>query len=145
MSIARAQLDNVPGVLFLQIFLQNTGHDARMPHPGVEPAEIAARAQGRLILRRQDIQQFRQDNAFHGASKFYSTSNSAPWQVNPAPNDDIHQSPPGAFSASAACRTNKTEGLLMFPCSRSTASLWRKSWPDNRKIFRRARTDTRRP
>jgi hypothetical protein len=38
-----------------------------MPHPGIDPAEIPARAQGRLILRRQGVEQFGKDNAFHGA------------------------------------------------------------------------------
>jgi hypothetical protein len=59
MSVARAKLDNLTGALLRQIFSQDAGHDARMPHPGIEPPEIAARAQGRFILWRQYIQQFR--------------------------------------------------------------------------------------
>jgi hypothetical protein len=65
MSVARAQLDNMPGICIRQIRLQEPSHDARMPHPGVEPAEVAPRPQGGLVLRRQDIQQFGKDNSFH--------------------------------------------------------------------------------
>src|ERR1017187_375344 len=97
-----------------------------MAHPGIEPAEIAARAQGGFILWRQDVEQFWQNNSFH-TQKVYSTSSNAPWQLKPAPNDDIHHRPPGAPSASSACTTNKTEWLPMFPCSRNTASLRRTS------------------
>jgi hypothetical protein len=59
MSVTRAQLDNLTSILIQQIFLQDAGHDARMPHPSVDPTEVAARAQGGLILRRQYVQQFR--------------------------------------------------------------------------------------
>src|ERR1039458_9177704 len=65
MPVARAQLNKVTSVRIRQMVFQEAGHDARVSHPGVEPAEITARAQGGLILRRQDVQQFRQDNAFH--------------------------------------------------------------------------------
>ena len=32
-----------------------------------------------------------------------ATRSKAPWQLNPAPNEDIHHHPGGARSASAAC------------------------------------------
>ena len=65
MPVARAQLDKATSVRIRQMIFQDARHDARMSHPDVEPAEIAPRAQSGLILRRQNVQQFRQDNAFH--------------------------------------------------------------------------------
>ena len=53
----------------------------------------------------------------------YCTSNNAPWQVMPAPNDDINHVPPGALAFNAFSRANKTLGLLMFPYCRNTSLL----------------------
>ncbi len=160
--VAGAEFDDPAWRFTGKMFAQCRGHDLRMIHPGVEPPQIAPRTPRGGIFRRQHIQQFRQDNAFHDVKSkirsskqvlrrsfdfriseffrtsdfalrisFHSTSNSAPCDVNPAPNDAIHHRPPGALSASAACSTNKTDGLLMLPCSRNTASLQRTSWLDN--------------
>lgn len=69
MSVARAQFDDAPRILIRQIFFQHAGHDARMPHPGVDSPEVTARAQGGLILRRQRVEEFGKDDTFHVTSK----------------------------------------------------------------------------
>ncbi len=69
-------------------------------HPGVDAAQIAARADGARIVRRKRVENFRLDGAFHTLL----TSKNAPWQLKPAPNADIHQRPPGT-SRNARSRT----------------------------------------
>ena len=75
----------------------------------------------------------------------YSTSSSAPWQLKPAPKEDIHQRPPGALPPRAACRTKRTKGLLRFPQSRSTAALQRRSSSVSASILRRCMSTSRPP
>src|SRR5688572_26998479 len=110
-------------------------HGARVPHERVDLLQIAARLNGSRIVRRQVIENFGLNVSSHvGRPKGrhyggvwvtvrsaglqagdHSTSSRAPWQLKPAPNEDIHQLPPGACSLSAACSTKYTHGLLTLP------------------------------
>ena len=79
---------------------QGTGKHSRNPHQAVDHLQIAAGLNGPGIGCIELIQ-----NLGYNPSLHYSTCSSAPWQLNPAPKLDIHQSPPAASSASAASST----------------------------------------
>src|SRR5437868_15408372 len=79
------------------------------------------------VCQRLRVQILKMCDTAYFESLRYSTSSSTPWQLKPAPKEDIHQRPPGALPPRAACRTKRTKGLLRFPQSRSTAALQRRS------------------
>ncbi|MGZ4730382.1 MAG: hypothetical protein ACXWB2_21925, partial [Acidimicrobiales bacterium] len=66
-AVARAEFDDVFWRPAIHGGLQRVRHDGMVMHPGVEPAQVAARAGGARVAGRQFIEQFRFDNAFHFA------------------------------------------------------------------------------
>ena len=91
------------------------GWDVWVVSPDDAVLEIAARLDGLRIVSRQAVEEFGLNRSPHRVVRGHSTASSTPWQLKPAPNDDIHQYPPGACSASAACSTKYTHGLLTLP------------------------------
>jgi len=86
-------------------------------------------------MRRDDLKRGPEDLRATGAANhkarvwrsFYSTLSRAPWQLKPAPKEDINHQPPGAFSFRAECNVCRTNGLLMFPRSRRMRALQQRS------------------
>src|SRR5207248_743351 len=80
----------------------------RMSHQCVKAAEVPSGFERARVLRWQLVQQFRfrLPSSWRWTSRYldlgarhachYFTSNTAPWQLKPAPNEEIHHSPPGA-------------------------------------------------
>ncbi len=93
-----------------------------LPKERVQSPQIAPRINRLPRVRGKRIQPLGRQCPVHGP-----TSKIAPWQLNPAPNEDSHHFPPVAPSRNARCNANITHGLLMFPCSSSTSALHRKS------------------
>src|SRR5690348_4575062 len=128
MAVAGAKVGNLFRRAPIHGGLESRRHDGRVAHPGVDAPQIAARPPGPGIVRRQLIEQLGLDVAIHFKDEpededDYPTSSSAPWQLKPAPNDDIHHNPSGTASCKARWSTKKTVGLLILPYSRSTAAL----------------------
>jgi hypothetical protein len=67
----------------------------------MQTPEVAARALRRGIVGAERIEHF----WLHASWQVHAASSNAPWQLKPAPNDDIHHHPDGALSRSAACIT----------------------------------------
>ena len=93
---------------------QRAREDSGIAHQSVHAAEIAARALRARVVGRQQVEQLGLDDPFHGPA----TSSNAPWQLNPAPKDDIHHKPSGTLPWSAACKTNKTKSNASKPGAR---------------------------
>ena len=118
-SVARAEVGDMGRLAAGHRWLKRVSHDFVIAHHGVDTTQIAAGPDCARIVRRKPVEKLGLNIAVH----LEVTSSSAPWQLNPAPNDDIHQRPSGVLPERARSRTNKTVGLLMFPKSRSTAAL----------------------
>src|SRR5206468_11698211 len=166
-SVAGPQINHAPAWPVTQEFARHRGDDAGAAQDRVQATNVPSRAGRPRVVCRQDVQQFRLDLAHitqrtRGLSEhlplqrrrwtaasprtsFHSTSSKAPWQLNPAPNDESHHQPPGALSASAACITKYTDALLILPNSRNTAALHRKSCSVNPSLCCSASRTSRPP
>ena len=99
---------------------------AALRHERVDAHQVAARALRARIVRRQLVQPLGLHAAL--APSAHATRSSAPWQLKPAPKDDIHHQPPGARAAQRAPRARRTRtGCDRLPNSRSTPALQRRS------------------
>ncbi len=103
-AVASAELKYAPWRHFLPRrchVLQGAHHNGTCPHGSVDAPQVAARAQRGRIVTGQAVEHFGGDDAVHHRL----TRNKAPWQLNPAPNEDSHHQPSATSSARAACST----------------------------------------
>ena len=98
---------------------QRPEHNGARAHHPMHALQITSRTHRGRIVFCQAVKRFSGDNSLH----HHCTFSNAPWQLNPAPNDDSHHHPPGASSASAASSTKYTNALDRLPYSRSIAAL----------------------
>src|SRR5512139_3221116 len=130
-AVAGAELDEAKR-LARRDGVERARKHAGVTHDSVHDAQVAPRAQRAGVVRRKLVEQLRDDAARPARGPFrtlrqcaHATSSSAPWQLKPAPNDDIHHQPPCARSARAASSTKYTNALLKLPYSRRTPALYR--------------------
>src|SRR5262249_49405901 len=119
-AVARADLG--PRAQRLRGAREGGSDDRAVAHERVHAHEVPPAALRARILRVELVEPLGLDAARFG-HRAHATSSSAPWQLNPAPNEVIHHAPPRAFARNARSRTKSTNGLLRLPYWRSTAAL----------------------